>query len=306
MNLRQRIFATVGAGVTLCCIANIFALRKTARAEDHANLSAKDTSRIISRSSDEFLPDSLRAQYGQNSIEMGSKKIVVNVGMPRTGTNTWIEMMKGLYPGGGEFHHIYERYAPEDLSELLLRGNQSSVANPLYRLLTRPPKGDVRAMVDHPFFLLAPIARDFPEVHFIQMTRELEPHVNSTLYMLQRWCQDRCTCDKAPKCTSAGNMALVDRLYFDRFHALRFMCDNNGDASKIPRDLVRTWLATHEAETGRDLRGHPRALRLRLEDGARANAGRMARFLGLGESALGSLDFDALHANKGSAEPWGK
>ena len=79
-----------------------------------------------------------------------NKRIVVNLGMPRTGTNSWISMMKGLYYNSGEFHRIFDKYEPHDLAELLLLGNRSSPSNPLHRTLVEPPaNGDIRAVSDH-------------------------------------------------------------------------------------------------------------------------------------------------------------
>jgi len=90
-------------------------------------------------------------------------------------------------------------------------------------------------------------------------------------------------------------MALIDRLYFDKNHVLELMCENNGNAKLIPRDVVRTWLRGHEEETEAYLRDHPRFLRLSLEDGARENMKRMVHFLGLNESVLDLLDYESFH-----------
>ena len=143
------------------------------------------------------------------------------------------------------------------------------------------------------YFLLASIAKDLPRVYWVQVTREIEAHVNSTLYMLQTWCSDRCKCDEAPRCVK-GNTALIDRLYFDRFDALGHLCKT----ATVPRDLVRDWLRLHERETSSHMRDHPRFLRLSLEDGPRTNAEKMVHFLGVDESALDSLDYESLHQNK--------
>ena len=40
-------------------------------------------------------------------------------------------------------------------------------------------------MADLPWFLLAPIAKNFLHVYWVQVTRELESHINSTIYMLE-------------------------------------------------------------------------------------------------------------------------
>jgi len=246
------------------------------------------------------------------------KKIIVNVGMPRTGTHSWINMLKILYPTSYELHHQIYDYEAQDLAELLLLGKRTNPTNPLYQKLTLPPssfssgssssngssRSAVRAMADHPAFLLAPIAKDFPHVYWIQVTRELESHVNSTLYMLNTWCQDRCVCNTAPRC-SKGSIALIDRLYFDKNRVLELMCENNGNANLIPRDVIRTWLRRYEEETEAYLRDHPRFLRLRLEDGSRENMKRMVQFLGLNESVLDLLDYESFHlksrkGNRGS------
>ena len=215
-------------------------------------------------------------------------QIVVNVGMPRTGTTSWISLARELYRDDGEFHHQYEGYGADDLGELLARGNGSSARNPLLRLLTeapRPRRGPdgpaVRAMADHPFFLLAKVARDFPEVYWVQVTRDRATHVGSVRYMLGRYCQDRCRCRRRPRCAT-GAMAVLDELFFDRFGQLGILCARGGDAGRIPGELLDRWLRTHEGETTGRLAGHPRFLRLRLEDGTGTNAERMARFLGLG------------------------
>ena len=91
-----------------------------------------------------------------------------------------------------------------------------------------------------------------------------------------------------------GNIALIDRLYFNRFDALGHLCKD----LEVPRELVRNWLQLHEMETWSHIRRHPRFLQLSLEDGARINAEKMVHFLELEESALELLNFESLHLNK--------
>ena len=77
-----------------------------------------------------------------------------------------------------------------DLLEILMLGNHSSPSNKIYQVSTVQPQ-TVRAWADLPSFLLAPITKDFPHVYCVQVTRNLEDHVNSTRYMFQMWAQDR-------------------------------------------------------------------------------------------------------------------
>jgi len=173
----------------------------------------------------------------------------------------------------------------------------------LYQALTQRPT-TVRAMADWPAFLLAPIANDFPLVYWVQVTRELESHVNSTRFMYDEWMTDRCKCDLAPRCYAGDDAAYasaVDRLYFDKYNALGVMCENmmEGRRPSVPDDLLRAMLRGEEREITRRLRGHPRFLQLKLEDGPRANARRMAEFLGIADDvAARNIDYDSLHLNK--------
>lgn len=111
--------------------------------------------------------------------------------------------------------------------------------------------------------------------------------------MLKEYCyRDRCQCATAPRCTK-GALALVDRLYFDKYRALGHLCRD----LDVPRALVRAWLASWEEETLGYMRGHPRFLHLRTEDDARSSMQTLAHFLGLdfNASSLNSLDFKSFH-----------
>ena len=111
----------------------------------------------------EFMPKNQREKYYPTERFGPNKRIVVNLGMPRTGTNSWISMMKGLYYNSGEFHRIFDKYEPHDLAELLLLGNSSSPSNPLHRTLVEPPaNGDIRAVADHPLLLTGVHRQGFP------------------------------------------------------------------------------------------------------------------------------------------------
>ena len=136
-----------------------------------------------------FMPDTLQKKYHMQRQQYKSNtgSIIVNLGMPRTGTRSWMSTMEKIFPNmNAEYHHVATGYIDshfnsEDLAELLLFGNQSSPGNPLYGCLMHPPINGVRVMADLPWFLLAPIAKDFPHVYWVQVTRELESHISSTI-----------------------------------------------------------------------------------------------------------------------------
>ena len=107
-----------------------------------------------------FMPKTLRKKYymqrQQYKSSTNPEKIIVNVGMPRTGTRSWMATMEKIFPNtNAEYHHVATGYIDshfnsEDLAELLLFVNQSSPANPLYRYLMHPPINGVRVMADIP------------------------------------------------------------------------------------------------------------------------------------------------------------
>lgn len=253
-----------------------------------------------------FMPKTLLKKYHMQRQQYKSstnpEKIIVNVGMPRTGTRSWMATMEKIFPNtNAEYHHVATGYIDshfnsEDLAELLLFGNQSSPANPLYRYLMHPPTNGVRVMADLPWFLLAPIAKNFPHVYWVQVTRELESHINSTIYMLETHASYRCKCKDKPRC-SKGSMALIDRLYYDKYNALGHICN---EIDQVPRDLVRTWLKNWEEETYSSMIDHPHFLQLRLEDTTRSNAEKMVKFLELDMSAsiLNAIDFESIHVSE--------
>lgn len=220
--------------------------------------------------------------------------IIINLGLPRTGTTTWVEMVKVLYPTEPEVYHISDAYSTVELGELLSLGNRSDPSNALYRKLTSPPK-TVRAMADHPAFLFAPIAKDFPHVYFVQVTREVESHIKSTRYMMGKWLQDRCLCHTAPRCQE-HNLALLDRLYYNKYNALGHMCRHGGNPESIPKDLLYEMLTQESANIQQLMHDHPKFLAIKLEDGVERNLKKMAIFLGLNASEATTHD---IHLNRG-------
>jgi len=253
--------------------------------------------------------------YKEFSGRAEINKVIINVGMPRTGTNTWTAMMRSLHQhqqvqhrSKGQFHRIFSDYKTEDLAEILLNGNKTWVDNPLMKKLSLPSAqhfddddgGVFLAMADHPAFLLAPIAHQFLKVHWVHVTRNLTTHVESVRYMLGEWLTDRCKCKSAPLCSS-GNIALIDRLFFNVKGAVAALCKHSMDPSKIPQALLEDWLGSWERMTREFLRGHPRYIELKLEDGAEANMRKMARFLKMNDTlAVQGLDFTSFQKNERS------
>ncbi len=256
---------------------------------DTLDTQAPSTSPYVPKNSDFFT-------YPEIPAVGSEKRIIMDLGLPRTGTTTFVAMMKQLFPGaGGEFTHYHWGWEPEDLLEILMLGNRSSPDNAIYKMLTQPPQA-VRAVADLPAFLLSPIAKDFPNVYWIQVRRGIEGHIKSTRFMLQKWAQDRCKCRKAPRCV-ISKLQTTDRLYNDKYNAIGTMCKNNGNAAKIPEELLRNMILQEENEIIRNMRGHPRFLQLTLEDGTEANMKKMAEFLHV--NITWNIQYDTLHQNKG-------
>lgn len=225
-------------------------------------------------------------------------KIVVNVGMPRSGTTSFMNFIKALFhdkSNNKKYIHGYRSFSNTELAEYLSLGNESAVDNRILSLVTPPPETMgrdnnsttlVRAVSDFPAFLLAPKAMDFPHVYWVQVTRDVEDHVDSTLYMIQKWMESRCNCPDAPRCKSA--MDLVDRLYYNKYGILEHFCRNNKNASAIPRDLVRKLVTKQQEQTANYLKDHPHYLHYALEEDDDVKLEKLAHFLGLGTEALPS------------------
>jgi len=92
-------------------------------------------------------------------------------------------------------------------------------------------------------------------------------------------------------------MALIDRLYYDKYNALGHICN---EIDQVPRDLVRTWLKNWEEETYSSMIDHPHFLTLKMEDTTRSNAEKMVKFLELDMSAsiLNAIDFESIHVSE--------
>jgi len=114
------------------------------------------------------------------------------------------------------------------------------------------------------------------------------------LYMMQKWMRGRCACEAAPLCTK-GNLALLDRLYYNKYDIVGHMCRNKFNMSAIPRHLVRKVIQEHEEQTRRSLAGHPRFLHYRLEDNMTNIVQKLADFLGLELEVPSNISF---HENK--------
>jgi hypothetical protein len=246
-------------------------------------------------------------QHQLTPVHHPNNKIIIDVGLPRCGTNSFITFMKALFPDepNQKFIHQYDKFSAYNLAEYLALGNLTSPGNPIFRFLTdsapsRPVSmadnrtttevktnktSLLRAMADYPAFLLTPKAMDFPNVYWVQVTRDIEDLVDSTFYMIQRWMKGRCSCPQAPSCYKADRWKIMDRLYYNRYQILEYFCNNNQNASAIPRDLIRKLITNSEEQIANYLKDHPHYLHFKLEEDTHVKLQKLASFLGL-ESVL--------------------
>lgn len=232
-------------------------------------------------------------------------KIVVNLGMPRTGTHSIIMAVKQLLEIDDPEteitgHHVFKGYHPDELTEFLFFGKQSPPHNPLLQQFTfdNATNNAVRIMADHPYFLLAPVAPDFPEhTYWIHVTRDVETHIPSFLYILEQFAWPRCRCGiGAPFCEGVNPiMTQLDRLFFNRHQVLGKLCESfdstqpmgsKVNATKVPevRDLARILLEEHTKDIQvffQEKNPHLRYLHLRLEDPEDQKLNQIADFLGV-------------------------
>jgi hypothetical protein len=230
-------------------------------------------------------------------------KIIVYVALPRCGTTSFISFMKALFPDEPKekFIHQYNNFSAFNLAEFLTLGNLSSPENPVLRLLiddssshraskggsktANKPEGNTTsllvAMADYPAFLLAPRAMEFPDVYWVQVTRDVEDLVDSTLYMIQRWMKNRCNCPQSPSCYKSDRFEIMDRLYYNRYKILEDFCNNHRNASAIPRKKVRQLVTTFEGQIANYLKNHPHYLHFTLEEDTDVKLQKLATFLGL-------------------------
>jgi hypothetical protein len=263
---------------------------------------------------------SVRLQHQSAPLHHPDNKIIIDVGLPRSGTNSFITLMTALFPDEPKhkFIHQYNKFSAYNLAEFVALGNISSPENPILHLLTDDSlshpgsTGDsenttvvtknttrlLRVMADYPAFFLAPKAMDFPNVYWVQVTRDVEDLIDSTLYMIQRWAKERCKCPQAPYCYDTDRWMIMDRLYYNRYKILEYFCNNNKNASAIPRRLIRLLVTTFEEQTANYLKDHPHYLHFRLEEDTDTKLQKLSTFLGLGKVPNITIADSEFHKNK--------